>query len=130
MQKVKQPKQIDPKTLTAAERRVLIAKDVIAALNTKRMRARTNSGSFERNPYVDVKLTATTLQEDARKALAKPCIVCAKGAALIACVDRFNKVKLQDLTLTSYVENFGYYDNMYIDYNIDGEEPKPNIEKL
>lgn len=96
---VKLPKQIAFSSLRAAERRVLIAKDVIKALKAKRMEARKGHYTVM-EPYVNFKNTLDLgLEEenDARAAFAKQCTVCAKGSLLIAAIDRFNKVSLGDL---------------------------------
>lgn len=80
----------------AEDPRVLLAKDVIAALDAKRMNAR---GGITTHPYIFYDgIGSDDLEVDARKALkGKKCRVCAKGALLVAAVDRFNEVRLEDL---------------------------------
>lgn len=98
--------------------RVLIAQDVIKALDVKRMCVITG---FSDQPYVHFEMPAEPFDEfvkrDAREALkGKQCSVCAKGALLVAAIDRFNKVKLEEL-----YDNAGY--GHYRSIAIYGETP-------
>lgn len=99
---VKQPKLITEaqfKKLTPAERRVLVAKDVLAALKAGRLSAQRgtylsidkwdeygNSAACE--PY--------RKSVDARSEFAKfdQCGVCARGACVIAAIERFDRVSV------------------------------------
>lgn len=90
------------KKLTKAEMRVVIAKDVISALNSKRIKA--TKGSYFgvdfneqdrwRNKYLT--LEATDNEWDTLPkvpiTLPKKCNVCAIGSVFVAAVDRFDKL--------------------------------------
>lgn len=90
------------KKMTAAEKRVQIAKDVIAQLDTKRLRAfegvyvRGRGGSSNLKIDPEVFLLDETLDTEVRDLLAPQCDVCAKGGLFVAAVDRFDKLKLGD----------------------------------
>lgn len=116
--------------------RVLLAQDVLAALETKRLVARKADyaaswhESVPRNPYLDFVAEDADEEEeeddddeseeglaledtlspdkDARSQLRQhTCVVCAKGAVLWAAIDRFDQVKLGELYATpEHLGNF------------------------
>lgn len=91
-------KEVSFKSMSATQKRVAIAEDVIAALQAKRYKA--TSGT-----YVESKTTAKGFIEkscgsndvELKDVLAKnmkSCEVCAKGAMFVASVERFNNLKV------------------------------------
>lgn len=92
--------------------RVTLAKDVIAALNAKRFNAKT--GNYLRifvkgEGYVGYPRDSIgNRNANAKEAFAdKLCSVCAKGALLVAAIDRFDQVRLSEL--------YGSYDYITLD---------------
>lgn len=81
------------KSLTKAQTRVQIAKDVIAQLKAKRLKAR-------HSVYVDLVGAPFVYcgDGDAQRLVrsVKACAVCAKGALLVATIDRFNECEATD----------------------------------
>lgn len=84
--------------------RVLIAEDVIKALETKRMITILADDLTCQDTYVDLDLEHPMSEGDPRLELDaqqfikdRTCTVCAKGAVLVAAIDRFDKVKLKDV---------------------------------
>lgn len=98
---INQPEVIDFDSLESAERRKLLAQDVLAALDSKRMLVRNGSSNNPHvSPYVKIGLRSLFKKNpdmDAREAFAKRCTVCAKGALFVAAIDRFDKVKLSEV---------------------------------
>lgn len=114
---------------TTAEDRVLIAKDVIARLDAETMIARGDLGTLRMGgdedalwPYVYFSGISDIWRDSEKKAEAldarellkdKQCNVCAKGALLVSTIDRFNKVKLGELT-------WGDADSLFV---VDSDHP-------
>lgn len=98
------------KKLSKAQMRVAIAKDVIAALNTKHYAAR--SGSYisgtvalpkKKKPTVDIRPLL-------KKAL-KQCHVCAKGALFVSAVERYNNVSCSLYAGQTSISLFGRFND-------------------
>lgn len=88
-------KPIDLKSMSKAKARVEIAKDVIAALNTKKLVATSgNYGSIniEKSSFKKFKYDTLVSVRDAL-GVSTNCQVCALGAACLAVVGRENKLK-------------------------------------
>ena len=81
--------------MSSPEDRVAIAKDVIKALDTKRLVA--SSGAYLEFVGINA-FFEENMESDARDALKdRQCEVCAKGALLVAAIDRFDECKLSDI---------------------------------
>lgn len=92
---VRQPKTVPFKDLGPAERRVMIAKDVIAGLRSKRLSAK--QGEFVNDPSEKNFITEKTDEKNCmKKALKKieKCEVCALGACFVSLTERFNNITL------------------------------------
>lgn len=98
MKKIKQPRLMDFKKLTAAEKRVRIAKDVIDALNTKRITANRGGYILPSKGEGDLFENAA-LDTQVRDAFStvKHCEVCALGGIFVAAVERFDRIKIKNL---------------------------------
>ncbi len=95
----------NPKDYTPSERRVLLAKDVLAHLKAKRIKP--TDGLFMRM-FVD-EATSETYSLDNKIQLHKllnkgvePCEVCADGALIYAAAMRFNKMTDRDVDMNLY----------------------------
>lgn len=96
-------KKIVLEKLTPAQRRVVIAKDVIAALDAKKINAMQGT-------YCDTDLNFRSISgKSLREALpaAKKCDVCALGALFMAKVGRFNDFTVDTHNAGYSHENFG-----------------------
>ena len=79
------------KRLTAAQKRVLIAEDTIAWLNTKAIKAK--RGNYFKAPASGIKVKGHDDKLDVALATTKkPCQVCALGGMFYSMVRRFDKV--------------------------------------
>jgi len=104
------PSNADFANMTAPEKRVIIAKDVIAALNAKRYAAK-------RKVYVEFMdpLSFEASDQLDKVIKDKKCDVCAIGAVFISAVDRFDNLKCEDVvihtrsasTMEFHFEQFG-----------------------
>lgn len=82
------------KDMTAAEKRVMIAKDTIRWLDAKKIKTKT--GTYLKLPYRAIKLKkADDRLDTALKTLNKPCNVCALGGMFYSMVRRFDKVTVE-----------------------------------
>ena len=97
------------KRMTKAEQRVLIAKDVIAQLKARRTIGGHGDYITWKNP-VPIKEGAQV--KDLFKDIPQ-CKVCAKGAALLAAVDRFNKLKITVWEADDQAK--GYYKGSFLE---------------
>jgi hypothetical protein len=88
--------------MTPSQKRVQIAKDVIAQLDAKRLYAK--QGVYVQGKGGANNITVggegfwddDTQETEVRDLLAPKCEVCAKGGLFVAAVDRFNKLKFRD----------------------------------
>lgn len=108
--KNKQPKLIPFSSLSAAERRVRIAQDVIAALKAKRIIA--DQGCWcrvEDGNGVELIVNENDVEPDVREVFAKAqsCTVCALGGIFVAAVERFNKLPLSNFFIPEVVNDDG-----------------------
>ncbi len=109
--------------MTKAEKRVAIAKDVIAQVKVGRFKAATGN-------YVQAKTGPVTLGAGMQEALVgKECSVCALGAAFVAGVDRFNKLNLT--VWNTGIGNFNAACGEYERENIDtsGEDTRDYLSR-
>lgn len=81
------------KKLTKAEKRVVIARDVIAQLDLKRLKARHNT-------YVDLVGSPAEIQSDSVQVcdltVGRKCEVCALGAMFVTAVERADRLTVAD----------------------------------
>jgi hypothetical protein len=85
------------KSLTKAEKRVLIAKDVLELLDAGKFKAKTGNGYFKTNKRISSGNINFPLEKILKTT--KECEVCALGALFYAHVNRFNQIKANDLGL-------------------------------
>lgn len=101
--------------MTPAERRVVLAQDVIAHINAKRL-----LHVHDNQCYVNVSVDLTDAEKDRERRwldalprketisrrivrrLMKRCDVCARGALMLARIDRFNSMKIRDLHIGQF----------------------------
>jgi len=103
------------KSLTKAEKRVLIAKDVLKLLGAKRFKAKTGNAYLRVNKNITQKHIDLPLEEILKTT--KNCEACALGSLFYAHVNRFNQVKVHDLEEIQYMINNGslIYDDLAMD---------------
>jgi hypothetical protein len=90
--------------MTAAQKRVAIARDVIAAVQSQKILAL--SGTYVKHSGIDFNCVheETSLQDLLKQNEGRCCEACAVGSILICAAKRFNKVSVGD------VVDFGYAD--------------------
>lgn len=91
---------------TPAQKRVIIAKDVIAALNSRKIVATTGL-YVDEDPLVDVVLTEKDLDKDYRQVLPKleECQACAVGSMFLCAVKRADNLPLRETNLLAEIQD-------------------------
>ena len=114
-----------------AAQRIQIAKDVITWVKAGKVRVSASTGYVSRPLGNDTWFDGTAEPVDAREALCAvegACTVCARGALLLAMVDRFDVLKIG--ALSDLGDEAGYTDGGYLDrlFSRDKEEIEAAFE--
>lgn len=81
-------------TLTKAQKRVLIAKDVLKWIRAGAIKTRSGVYVHETRPYKRLSLTPEESLQSKVQDLVNNCEFCALGALFIGAVDKFNKIEV------------------------------------